>query len=631
MLSQEIRQKFLDFFEKRGHKIIPSSPLISDDPTVLFTTAGMQQFKKYFLGQKSPFGNKVSSCQKCLRTSDIDNVGDISHLTFLEMLGNFSFGDYFKEEAIKLSFQFLTEICNLDKDRLWFTIFKGDSRISKDEESGKIWQKLGIDKNKIYPFGREDNFWGPTGEEGPCGPTTEIHYDLTGNPCSLGEKCLPNCQCGRFIEIWNLVFNEYYQDKNREFSLLEQKGVDTGMGLERLVAVIQNKPSVFETDIFELILKDLRKYTGLPCGDLKEKYTGQPCGDLRGERIVADHIKSVVFLGAEGIEPSNIGRGYTLRRILRRAIRYGRILGLPQNFLVSLSKKVIGIYEEVYPELKSEQDNILKVIKDEEEKFGKTLDSGLKFLQKNIESFELFNKTLIKEKDQQLPFKGGFAFYMYETYGFPPDLTLEELRKYPKVNKKINEKEYWDYFRKKLKKHQEVSRVGAEKKFGGVGIEELKTEEEKLKATKLHTATHLLQGALRIVLGEKVQQMGSNVNPDRLRFDFSFERKMSSEEIEKVELLVNQKIKADLEVKREEMLLKDALKSGVLAFFKEKYPEKVSVYTIGGNSSTSSEPPFSREICAGPHIQRTSELGEFKIKKEESSSAGVRRIKAILI
>ncbi len=604
MKSKEIRKKFLDFFEKKGHKIVPSSPILSTDPTVLFTTAGMQQFKKYFLGEKSPFGKRTVSCQKCFRTSDIDEVGNESHLTFLEMLGNFSFGDYFKEETIEWALEFLTKVCKIPSSKLWFGYFKGDSDVPEDKESLEILQKSGIPKDRIYGFGREDNFWGPTGEEGPCGPTSEIHYDLTGKPCSEGKKCIPNCDCGRFVEVWNLVFNEYYQDRDKKLTPLKQQGVDTGMGLERLAMVLQGKSSVFETDLFEPIIKEIEKQSSQSRADNPKAF-----------RIMADHIKGAVFLASEGVVPSNLEQGYALRRILRRAIRFGKLLNLPKNSLIPIAQKAITIYQDIYPKVKAQETDILTILQKEEEKFEKTLEKGLKFLQKNIEAFKQFNEAAVKEYGQELPFKGGFAFYMYETYGFPADLTLEELKKYPEISKRLNEKEYWTHFKKRLKEHQEISRAGVEKKFGGVG------KEVTHEAAKLHTATHLLHQALREVLGEHVKQMGSDITPQRLRFDFSHPAKLTEDELKKVEDLVNQKIEEDLVVKMEEMSYARALESGALAFFKEKYPEKVTVYAING---------WSREICAGPHVNHTGELGQFEITKEESSGAGTRRIRAVL-
>jgi len=576
MISEKLREKFLDFFGERGHKVVPSSSLLPADPSVLFTTAGMQQFKDYYLGKNSPFGNKVVSCQKCFRTSDIEDVGDKDHLTFLEMLGNFSFGGYFKKEAIELALEFLVTNCKLKIDKLWVTVFKGDEKISGDADCRDIWQSLGIPKDRIYGFSRKENFWGPTGHEGPCGPTTEIHYDLTGKPCKKREKCIPNCDCGRFVEIWNLVFNEYYQDRNGNLTPLKQKGVDTGMGLERLAMVVQNKNSVYETDLFKPIIEELR-------------IRNYGIRDIKLQRIIADHIKGSVFLIADGIFPSNIEEGYILRRILRRAIRFGRLLDLSQGFLIPLAQKVVEIYQDIYPEVKSKEADILTVIQKEEEKFSKTLEKGLKEFEKIAAKGDI---------------KGDGAFHLYDTYGFPLELTLE-LAKEKEL--KVDVKGFEESF----KKHKEISRAGVEKKFGGGGK----------FSPKLHTATHLLHAALRKVLGTHVRQMGSDITSQRLRFDFSHPKKMTAEEIKKVEDLVNQKIKENLEVKREIMPLEEAINSGALSFFKEKYPEEVTVYSINN---------FSKEICAGPHVNRTSELGHFKIIKEESSGAGVRRIRAIL-
>jgi len=619
MNTKEIRQKFLDFFQKKGHKVVASSSLIPTDPSVLLTTAGMQQFKEYFTSKLDPqkdFGGKrIVSVQKCFRTSDIEEVGDSSHLTFLEMLGNFSFAvsadlsakaratagasgeggeDYFKEKTIELALEFLISDCKLQIDKLWITYFKGDKEVPEDKESREVWLKLGIPKERIYGFGRKDNFWGPTGQEGPCGPNSEIHYDLTGKPCKKGKNCIPNCDCGRFIELWNLVFNQYYKAKDGKLTSLKQKGVDTGMGLERLAMLMQQKKSVFDIDIFQPIM------TNLPH---KEK----AC------RIIADHIRGACFLVADGILPSNTQQGYILRRVLRRAIRYGKLLDLPrtreisvrgkkEGFLIELAKIVIETYREYYPELQAKQADILTVIQKEDEKFSKTLKKGLK----------RFEKVATAASRQ---ISGKDAFHLYDTYGFPLELTRELAKE---KGLKVDEKGFEVAF----KKHQEVSRAGAEKKFGGHGIKKYKIQDTKYKIQRLHTATHLLHQALRDILGNHVKQMGSDINPQRLRFDFSHSEKLTPEQIQKVEDFVNQKIKEDLVVKVEEMVYKNALKFGVLAFFRERYPERVSVYSIGS---------YSKEICAGPHVKHTGELGTFKIIKEQSSSAGVRRIKAILV
>ncbi|MFH1820461.1 MAG: alanine--tRNA ligase [Candidatus Nealsonbacteria bacterium] len=582
MTSKKLRSDFLKFFKKKGHKIVPSSSLLPTDSSVLFTTAGMQQFKEYFLDKKSPYGDKVVSVQQCFRTSDIEEVGDKNHLTFLEMLGNFSFNGYFKKEAIKMSLELMTKVYKLPLDDLWFTYFKGDKDVPEDIESKKLWQGLGIPENRIHGYSREDNFWGPTGKEGPCGPTTEIHYDLTHQPCKKEKMCLPNCSCGRFLELWNLVFNEYYQDETKNLTLLKKKGVDTGMGLERLAMVSQNVASVFETDLFSGIISAIEKISSEPYNQNPKPY-----------RIVADHIRGAVFLAAAGLLPSNIEQGYVLRRVLRRVMRFGRLLNFPDGFLISLAKEVIASYKSVYPEVKSKEAEILAVIQKEEEKFVKTLFRGLKEFEKIAKLGDI---------------EGKDAFHLFDTYGFPLELTQELAQERRlEVDK--------EGFSQAFKEHRTVSRAGVESKFGGVG------KEAGYESVKLHTATHLLHAALRQVLGKQVKQMGSDISSARLRFDFAYSEKMTPEQVKKVEDIVNEKIKADLAIEKREVEFEEAVKSGALAFFREKYPDKVTVYSAGG---------FSKEICGGPHVKRTSELGSFKIVKEESSSAGTRRIRAIL-
>jgi len=562
MISSELRAKFLEFFEGKGHKIVPSSSLLPTDSSVLFTTAGMQQFKPYYLDEKSPYGDNVASCQKCIRTSDIEEVGDERHLTFFEMLGNFSFGGYFKREAILLAKEFIDSL----KIKIeYVTVFEGDESVPRDIETINIWKEFGFseEKGNLHLCPRSENFWGPTGEEGPCGPTTEIY---AGG-----------------IEIWNIVFNEFYSDKNKKLKKLEKPGIDTGMSLERLLMVLNGDKTVFGTDLFYPLIEEIEK-------ESKLGYEDNP----RMFRIIADHVRSAVFLCAEGIVPSNIEHGYILRRLLRRAIRYGKLLKMSKGFISDLAKKAIKMNEDVYPELK--ETNIIKIIKEEDKKFDKALEKGLKELENQI----------TENKSKVLPVK--LVFDLYQSYGFPLELTSELAKE---QGFEIDE----EGFNEELAKHQEISRAGAQKKFGGVG------KEATYEATKLHTATHLLHKALRNVLGDGVRQMGSDINSERLRFDFSFDRKLTSEELKEVEDIVNEKIKEDLEVKMEEMGYKEAVKEGAMAFFKEKYPPIVSVYSVG---------KFSKEICAGPHAKRTSELGKFKIKKEESSSARVRRIKAVL-
>jgi alanyl-tRNA synthetase len=588
MQPNEIRKKFLDFFEKKGHKIVPSFSLLPSDPSVLFTTAGMQQFKPYYLGEKSPYGPNTASCQKCFRTSDIDEVGDERHLTFFEMLGNFSFAvsaeasgedenGYFKKEALNLAIEFLKNM-GLKIEDLNFSYFHGEKEISEDRESKEILLEYGIKENKIFGMGKADNFWGPTGKEGPCGPTVEIYVNE--------------------LEIWNLVFNEYYQDNKEKLTPLKQRGVDTGMGLERLTMVLQNKNTVFETDLFEPIIKEISNLK-FQISNLNEKSV----------RIIADHIKSAVFLISDGVLPSNVEQGYVLRRILRRTIRYGKLLNLFSKFLIPLAQKTIEVYKDTYPELKSKEAALLIVIQNEEEKFEKTLDKGLK-------EFKIQNS---KFKIQKI-IPGKVVFDLYQNYGFPLELT-EELAKERGIRIDKNG------FERAREEHQKISRLGAEKKFGGHGIITSHIPHLTSHISKLHTATHLLHSALREILGESVKQMGSDITLERLRFDFSYFQKMTQDEIKKVEDLVNQKIKEDLEIKKQEMNLEDALRTGALAFFKEKYPEKVYVYTI---LDPQTNEVFSKEICAGPHVGKTLGLGHFKIIKEESSGAGIRRIKAVL-
>ena len=582
MTSREIREKFLNFFEKNGHKIVPSSSLLpKDDPSVLLTSAGMQQFKPYYVGKKDPiedFGSQNTvSVQKSFRTSDIDEVGDESHLTFFEMLGNFSFGGYFKEEAIKFGWEFITKELKITPERIYVSVFEGDSEVPADEESIAVWKSLGVSVNRIKKAGRSDNFWGPTGNEGPCGPTSEIYVDG--------------------LEVWNIVFNQYYCQPDKTLKPLKQNGVDTGMGFERLAMIVQGAPTIFETDLFRPLI-ELISHRDVP-------------DEARSVRIIADHARAAAFLIADGVMPSNIGTGYVLRRIIRRAIRHGRLLELESNFLILLSQKVIELYKKSYPELSAKREDILTVIQKEEEKFSNTLGKGLKE----------FEKLILQKSDKIV--SGNDAFYLYESYGFPMELTRElALEK----GFAIDESGWKTAF----KAHQEISRAGAGKKFGGHGLTEkseirsTKSEIEDIeKITRLHTATHLLHQALHDVLDKEadVKQMGSDINVERARFDFTFPRKLTTEELKKVEETVNQKIDENLPITVAKLSLKEALVSGARAFFKEKYPDEVTVYSVGD---------YSREICGGPHIKKTGEIGHFKIIKEESSSAGVRRIRAVV-
>ncbi len=583
MTSKELRERFLNFFKGKGHTIIPSASLIPEnDPTVLFTTAGMHPLVPFLLGEKHPAGPRLANVQACIRTADIDEVGDDVHHTFFEMLGNWSLGDYFKEEAIKLSFEFLTSKKRLGvkKEKLAISIFEGDEDASEDEESKKIWLILGIPEERIKGLPKKDNWWGPAGKVGPCGPDTEMFYWVGKEPAS--SEFDPKDK--RWVESWNDVFMQYFKNMDGKYEPLSQKNVDTGMGLERMLSAINGFSDDYKTDVFRPIIEKIEKLSDKKYEDNKKEF-----------RIIADHIKAATFIIGDkrGVEPSNLGQGYVVRRLIRRAIRYGKILNLPKYFLASLIQKVIEIYGEAYPEIKRKENDIITIVQREEEKFEKTLEEGLKQFEKGLDAFEL-----------------------YTTYGFPLELTMELAKE---KRKTINVEE----FNKKFKKHQELSRTASAGMFKG-GL-----ADAGMQATKYHTATHLLLAALRRVLGDHVCQRGSNINAERLRFDFSHPQKMTVEEIKEAEDIVNQKIKEDLEVICEEMSLEEAKGKGAMGVFENKYGERVKVYTIG-NSSASSEPPFSREICGGPHVKKTSELGKFKIIKEESSAAGVRRIRAIL-
>jgi alanyl-tRNA synthetase len=574
---------------------VPSSSLLPTDPSVLFTTAGMQQFSLYLSGEKNvvnDFGSRhLASCQKCFRTDDIEEIGDDTHHTLFEMLGNWSIGQdengYFKEGAIKYALEFLVERLGMDKERIFVTVFGGEGDILKDEEAISIWIKNGIAKEKIIECTKKDNFWGPVSVTGPCGPCSEIHYDR-GESFGCGRpECGPNCDhCKRYVEVWNLVFMQYFKNENGKYELLNQTNIDTGIGFERLLSLLQGKNSAYETDLFSDLISELENISGKKYLENKASF-----------RIIADHMRSAIFVIDAGIVPSNIGQGYVLRRLIRRIVRYGKILDLGKGFWITLIDFIAEKYKDVYPELLSNKEKIIEVIKKEEDKFYLTLDRGLK-------------KILEIEKD----ISGKEAFDIYQSYGFPIEMIREELNK---KGIKINEKEFIE----EVKKHQEISRAGVEKKFGGVG----NSDSEEI--VYLHTATHLLHAALRKILGGRVSQMGSDITSERLRFDFSYNQKMTSEEIKKVEDLVNSKIKESLTIKKETMLLEKALSSGALSFFKEKYPSEVNVWTIL-NENTGEV--FSKEICVGPHAEKTNLLKSFKIIKEESSSAGVRRIRAVI-
>jgi len=586
MQTKELRKLYLEFFKQKQHAIISSASLIPEhDPTVLFTTAGMHPLVPYLVGQPHPQGKRLANCQKCIRTGDIDEVGDPSHLTFFEMLGNWSLGDYWKKEAIEWSYEFLTRVLGFDISKLYVTVFKGDKDAPKDEESAKIWKSLGILKERIYYLPKKDNWWGPAGAKGPCGPCTEMFIDTGKEPCS--KNCKPGCFCGKYFEIWNDVFLEYNKVAEGKYQKLKQQNVDTGMGLERTAAVLQGKKTVYEIEIFLPIIKKIKELAKIDNPNEKQELS---------IRIITDHIRASTFILGDdlGIVPSNLDQGYILRRFIRRSIRHGKLLGIEKEFLTELAKIVIKLHKEDYKELEKNKNFILNELKKEDEKFRRTLEKGL----------HKFEKMLTDNK-----ISGKEAFLLFQSFGFPIEVT-EELAKEKGI--KVNK----EGFQKEFKKHQELSRKGAEKRFkGGLG-------DHSVETTKLHTSTHLLNQALREILGKKdIFQRGSNITPERLRFDFNFDRKVTKEEQKKVEDWVNARIKKQLEVKREEMTIEQAKKKGAQGVFEHKYGEKVFVYSIGHKSI---------EICGGPHVKNTKELGHFKIKKEESVAAGVRRIKAIL-
>jgi alanyl-tRNA synthetase len=577
---------FLKFFQKKGHKVIANESLIPEnDPTALFTSAGMHPLVPYLLGQPHPSGKKLVNVQKCLRTSDIDEVGDSFHLSFFEMLGNWSLGDYFKDKSIPWSYEFLTskEWLSIDKDRLYVTVFAGDDNIPKDTESARIWEELGVPKERIFYLPREDNWWGPIGSTGPCGPDTEMFYDTGKKPC--GSECKPGCFCGKFDEIWNNVFMEYNRTPDGEYELLEQKNVDTGMGVERTVAVLQGKDNVYETEIFAPLIEKIKELVGIEA--ISDNQT-------RSVRVICDHSRAATFILAEGIVPLNVEQGYVLRRVIRGAIRHGKLLGIEEEFLSELARIVIETYSENYPHLKSNEGFIVTELRKEYKKFNNTLARGL----------SRFNRIASEKKK----IDGKDAFLLYQSFGFPIEIT-KDLGRENGIFVDVSG------FHEEFEKHQKVSRASADKKFGS-GLAD--TAEATVR---LHTATHLLNEALRRVLGKEIYQKGSNITQKRLRFDFNFDRKLTDDEIKAVEELVNGQIKRVLPVKRIETTLDEAIKMGSQAVFEQKYGEKVSVYSIGD---------FSTELCSGPHVKNTRELGRFKIVKEEGISAGVRRIRAVL-
>ncbi|MDD5318443.1 MAG: alanine--tRNA ligase [Candidatus Pacebacteria bacterium] len=596
MKSSEIRSRFLKFFEKRGHAIIPSASLVPEnDPSVLFNTAGMQPLVPYLLGEKHPSGKRLVNIQKCVRTQDIDEVGDNTHDTFFEMLGNWSLGDYFKKDAIQWSYEFLTskeEGLGLDVARLYVTVFEGNADAPRDQESFSIWKNLGVSEKRIYFMPAKSNWWS-AGDNGPCGPDSEMFYDITEN--GLGdmtkEEYLKADETQKVVEIWNDVFMEYLKKDGKVQGKLPQQNVDTGAGLERMSMVLQQKDNVFDTDLFRPIMDKIDEFSA--------------SSDIRSKRIIADHVRTSVFMIGDGVIPSNTDRGYILRRLLRRAVRFGDVVGMKKSSLFWLADAVIDIYKEIYPELVNQRETIKVEIDKEEQKFRGTLAHGIKELGRIIENSKTQSEKTIS---------GHEAFKLFSSYGFPIEMT-EELAREKGFH--LNRQE----FEKEMSEHIELSRKGAEKKFKG-GLASTGVQE-----TRYHTATHLLNAALRAILGEHIFQKGSNITAERLRFDFSHSEKMTPEQIAKVEEWVNDKIKQAIPVTFSEMPKEEAKKLGAIGVFNDKYGEVVKVYQI----SATPDEVISRELCGGPHVSNTSELGTFKIQKEEAVSQGVRRIKAVLL
>ncbi|MDR3302378.1 MAG: alanine--tRNA ligase [Spirochaetaceae bacterium] len=600
MNANELRQKYIDFFLSKGHARIQGKSLLPEnDPTVLFTTAGMHPLVPYLLGEEHPAGKRLVNFQKCIRTGDIDAVGDQSHLTFFEMLGNWSLGEYFKEGAIRMSYEFLTspQWLGISHEKLGVTVFAGEEGIPKDDESAAVWRTLGFSDERISYRPREDNWWGPAGATGPCGPDSEMFIDMGKAPC--GPDCAPGCGCGKWLEIWNDVFMQYNKDKEGAYIPLARKCVDTGMGVERTVTILSGKKSVYDTEIFAPIIAAIERAVA---GEAAKKYKYGTDGEKdRSVRIIADHIRASTFIlgDPKAVMPSNVGAGYVLRRLIRRAVRHGRKIGVEGRFLAPIAEVIINEFCGPYPELEQNRALILNELEKEEQRFLETLLKGEK-------EFEKLLPNLLKDPKKVM--SGRLAFRLYDTFGFPIELT-EELAKENALS--VNRLEFDAAFAK----HQETSRAGGDQIFKG-GL-----ADHSEITTKYHTATHLLQKALQLVLGPHVAQKGSNITAERMRFDFSHGAPMTKDEIARVESIVNEQIERDIPVTMEVSDLEAAKANGATALFGEKYEAQVKVYTIGD---------FSKEVCGGPHVEHTGTLGRFKIEKEQSSSSGVRRIRAVL-
>ena len=588
MTANELRTMYVNFFKERRHKEIASASLLPEnDPTVLFTTAGMHPLVPYLLGEKHPSGKRLTNVQKCVRTEDIDEVGDDTHCTFFEMLGNWSLGDYFKQESISMSFEFLTDYLHIPVERLAVTVFEGDEIVPPDVEAEENWKKFGFTSDQIFRYGREDNWWGPAGQKGPCGPDTEIFYDMGKPKC--GPECGPTCQCGKYVEIWNIVFMQFNKEADGTFTVLNQRNVDTGMGLERVLTILNGKTSVYDTELFTPVMQRVEEILEREGRVLSE----------RDKRIICDHTRAVTFILGDPmkISPSNTEQGYIIRRLIRRIIRLFKKADIKTNYLCELSDVMIQQYKTAYPELGDNREFILEQLQKEFILFSKTLDDGLKKANRYLD--HIGHGGVLS---------GELAFKLYDTYGFPIEFTSEL----------ASEKGYlvdMDGFHKKFEEHQNKSRQGAAGKFAG-GL-----ADNNEQTARLHTATHLLNGALRRVLGNEVSQRGSNITSERLRFDFSFGRKVTMEELTQIESIVNGAIVQNIAVILEEMTPEKAYEEGAVGVFSGKYGEIVKVYTIPG---------YSKEICGGPHAKNTGELVSFRILKEEASSAGVRRIKAVI-
>ena len=592
MTGKELRKLYIDYFKTHDHKEIYSSSLIPDnDPSVLFTTAGMHPLVPYLLGEEHPLGKRLVDFQKCVRTGDIDEVGDSCHLTFFEMLGNWSLNDYFKKESLTMSHKFLTEVLNIPQEKISVSVFAGDDLVPRDELTYSIWKDLGYPDERIFFYSKKENWWGPVGNSGPCGPDSEIFYDTGKESCN--ENCGPSCNCGKYIEIWNNVFMEYNKKLDGTYEKMNIHNVDTGLGFERVLAIINNQETVYDTELFKPIINRLSELSNISYDTANQE-------EVFAYRVIADHIRTATFILGDdkAVTPSNVDQGYILRRIIRRIMRYLRKLGINETGIMNeLAKVVVDNYFEIYPELKRNEEFIYNQLSKEETTFNRTIDKGMKVAEKEMSKLQ---KGSIID--------GETVFHLYDTYGFPLEFTLELAKE---KGFEIDE----EGFKTKFKEHQEKSRIGAEKKFKG-GL-----ADSSVDTAKLHTATHLLNGALRKVLGGSVYQKGSNITSERLRFDFTFDRKMTNEELEEVTQIVNEAIKKDIPVICEEMDIEEAKNSDAIGVFGDRYGEKVKVYTIG---------EYSKEICGGPHANSTGELKNFKIVKEESSSAGVRRIKAVI-